>query len=229
MNRGFSGPLVAAAVLAAPACAQPGPTVEAEATLADGRVVEAVTFGDGSYQLRVEGLFIPGMADGAPESLHVGDIDGDGAEDVVALLRRRTPDGPQGAHAWDVTLDQPYALFATDDVPLPDRPVESLAAHVALRFSIPRALEELEALRSLVDAPEIADGERVHTIPAVFDRLEWALRNADVVRARAALATGAGSSLGDPELELRLAMEARQNYALGRDDPAFGSLANPRR
>jgi hypothetical protein len=193
----------------APAFAQPGPMLEAEASLADGRVAQVFTFGDGlGYRLDVDGALWRGQRDGEPSALVVADIDGDGAEDLTVVIAAE-PDGTfAAADVWDVTTEGPMLMHASESITDAEEVAVQLEREVRDRLSLDNALFVLELSQDAAD-----DGE---TPPAMTNWLaivEGALLHASVARAREALAAAAPDDVEAARDDLHAALEARAEFA----------------
>ena len=193
----------------APASAQPGPMLEAEASLADGRVARVFTFGDGlGYRLDVDGALWPGERDGEPSALVVADIDGDGAEDLAVVVAAE-PDGALAtADVWDVTTEGPMLMHVSQSITDAEDVAIQLEREVRDRLSLDNALFVLGLSQ---DAAE--NGE---TPPAMANWLaivEGALLHASVAHAREALAAASPEDTEAAQDALQATLEARAAFA----------------
>ena len=208
-----------AAGLAAPALAQPGPTLAAQAALPDGRTARVTTFGDGlGYRLDIDGGLWSGMRDGEPENLVIGDVDGDSLIDVSVVLAPIDGVGQRSADVWDVSLQGPMLMHVSGAITTAEPAFTQLQREVTGRFAVAAGLAALAFADDAIErASESGNWTGVENQAANWIAItEGALHYAAVARARDALAA-ATPDREDAALEtLRAALADRARFAAAK-------------
>lgn len=171
--------------LSTPASAQPGPQIQAQLTLEDGRGVEVVTYADGlGHRFWLEGSDLPLMGRGVEvRGAFLADFDGDGLDDVIV-------DSAEGVEAIDVSTATPYFTY-----PLCNLGFEACRAERTERFGLARAAEILDMWQGMAFGPDAPlfpeapfEGEAAMAFENNLNAVRGALFDAEIREARAELA-----------------------------------------
>lgn len=207
---------LAAAMIAAPAIAQPGPQLQAELTLADGRAAQIFTFGDGlGFRLQLEGADRIAQGEGNEDiAAELLDFDGDGFDDIVVHSNA-------GYEAFDISTGDLFLLY-----PACQQPFEDCVSEQTERFTPSAAQEILERWEEAALQAESAqalplEGEAAMAFSNQLAAVRGAIFAARVREAR--LAAALAERAGEPEATaqadegLRAALLAREEFLSARE------------